>query len=450
MLFSFGQADRAISMLKATLEDMPADVHVRLKLKDIYLRCDMPTEAAEQYLLIARIYNERGDTERAKDYVVRARRLRSTSELSSSAAQPQRNTISKETDLTPGVASREEAATNAGAAASDSVFGGGRADQPIVEDISPVLPQPPVKPVEEHTWMDQPKLSEGESRNVVIKSPPNHESKREAPAAHSALFNSSLIKVTHNRRMHALMIGATCVVLLIAAAMLALRAYDAHLDRENEELVAAMIEPELAEPPPPDTLEGELSVEQDEGFSITVPLTPAVTQPSSEERQHSSDQAQEAKKSARFVEPVPLDTPIDSSGRTRVPPAISPISPEFERNNYRDSAGPTLSLPESGALPEPPPPNQIPRKSSEVIAGRILRRVEPEYPTVAKQARITGTVVVEISVDEQGNVSSARAQSGPQPLRAASLAAALRWKFQPSTLNGRPVRSISRIIFNFK
>jgi protein TonB len=107
-------------------------------------------------------------------------------------------------------------------------------------------------------------------------------------------------------------------------------------------------------------------------------------------------------------------------------------------------------MPENGVLPEPPAPKQEPRKSGAVVAGRILRRVEPVYPVVAKQARITGTVVVEVSVDELGNVSSARAQSGPQPLRAASVAAALRWKFQPATLNGAPVRTVSRIIFNFK
>jgi protein TonB len=469
MLCSFGQAHQAISLLKATLKDMPENVHVRLKLKDIYLRCDMPSEAADQYLHIARIYNERGDTERAKDYIVRARRLNSTSEPLSGPPQAQRSSVGQQAEPTPGIALSEEGATGAGAAVSDPVSGGGTAGQPTVRPVHYApSPHPPVKPVELPPLMDKPDVAEGKSQDLAIKSSPSPikvttpqsieppasparpDSNREAPSAQSVLFNSSPIKAMRNRRRYALMIGVTCLALLIAAAVLGMRAYDAHLDREYETLVAAMAMPELAEPPPPDTSEGEYSVEEYEGASITVPLNPAATQPSQEESQRPNDRTQEVYKTAQLTAPEAIKTPTESGRPTQTPPALSPISPDYERNNYRDSASPTISLPQSGPLPEPPAPKQELRKTSQVIAGRILRRVEPEYPPIAKQARVTGTVVVEVSVDEQGNVSSARVQSGPQPLRAASVAAAMRWKFQPSTLNGAPVRTISRLVFNFK
>src|SRR6185295_12041608 len=57
-------------------------------------------------------------------------------------------------------------------------------------------------------------------------------------------------------------------------------------------------------------------------------------------------------------------------------------------------------------------PPKIVRKSGGVFQGSAVRRVEPVYPPLAKAARISGAVVVEVTVDEQGVVFAARALSG--------------------------------------
>jgi protein TonB len=75
--------------------------------------------------------------------------------------------------------------------------------------------------------------------------------------------------------------------------------------------------------------------------------------------------------------------------------------------------------------------------------------VQPEYPAVAKSARIQGAVVVEIVIDEQGQVISARAVSGPALLQQAAVSAARRWTFKPTILNGQPVKVSGAITFNF-
>ncbi|HSO73526.1 MAG TPA: energy transducer TonB, partial [Blastocatellia bacterium] len=76
-------------------------------------------------------------------------------------------------------------------------------------------------------------------------------------------------------------------------------------------------------------------------------------------------------------------------------------------------------------------------------------RVEPTYPPLAKAARVSGSVVVEVTVDEAGGVISARAMSGHPLLKEAAVSAARGWRFSPTQLSGVPVKVIGTITFNF-
>jgi TonB family protein len=84
-----------------------------------------------------------------------------------------------------------------------------------------------------------------------------------------------------------------------------------------------------------------------------------------------------------------------------------------------------------------------------VLQGYAIMRVEPAYPPVAKQQRVHGAVVVEVTVDECGNVMAARAIVGPAELRDAAVSAARGWKFAPTRLLWKPVKVIGTITFNF-
>jgi TonB family protein len=70
---------------------------------------------------------------------------------------------------------------------------------------------------------------------------------------------------------------------------------------------------------------------------------------------------------------------------------------------------------------------------------RLVSRVMPEYPLVAKQAGIQGDVVVKTTIDAKGNVVNMQVVSGPAMLRGPALGALRRWKYEPSTLNGQPI-----------
>jgi TonB family protein len=92
---------------------------------------------------------------------------------------------------------------------------------------------------------------------------------------------------------------------------------------------------------------------------------------------------------------------------------------------------------------------KIVRKSGGVLTASATKRVEPRYPGKAKDAHITGLVLVEITIGEDGNVLTAEAISGPPELRDAAVTAAKQWKFLPTNLSGVAVKVIGTITFNF-
>ncbi|MFL6336373.1 MAG: M56 family metallopeptidase [Pyrinomonadaceae bacterium] len=83
------------------------------------------------------------------------------------------------------------------------------------------------------------------------------------------------------------------------------------------------------------------------------------------------------------------------------------------------------------------------------LGGQKLYAPEPEYPPIAKAAGAEGTVSVRVTVDEEGNVVAARAVSGHPLLQAAAVDAARAAKFKPTFLEGKPVKVIGVISYEF-
>jgi periplasmic protein TonB len=105
----------------------------------------------------------------------------------------------------------------------------------------------------------------------------------------------------------------------------------------------------------------------------------------------------------------------------------------------------------SSPIPPPPPPaaKRIVRVGSSLKAPRQVYSVQPEYPTLAREARIWGTVVVDAVIDEHGNVVQARAVNGHPLLIPAALRAVLQWKYEPTLLNGAPVAVEMEVTVHF-
>lgn len=110
-----------------------------------------------------------------------------------------------------------------------------------------------------------------------------------------------------------------------------------------------------------------------------------------------------------------------------------------------------------GILPAAAPPPTFPkplkvqplRVGGNVQETNVIRRVEPVYPEAAKRAHVSGMVVLEAKVDEQGNVSEARVIQGHPLLNEAAIQAVKQWKYSLTLLNGQavPVIATATVVF---
>ncbi|HBB89144.1 MAG TPA: hypothetical protein DC047_16175 [Blastocatellia bacterium] len=113
------------------------------------------------------------------------------------------------------------------------------------------------------------------------------------------------------------------------------------------------------------------------------------------------------------------------------------------------TAAETPVTPNAGEANDAPHSRKRGPISGGVLNGKALYLPQPEYPAAVKAAGTAGTVVVRITIDEQGNVISAAAVSGPPALHQVSINAALQAKFSPTLLVGEPVQVIGIVTFNF-
>jgi len=108
-----------------------------------------------------------------------------------------------------------------------------------------------------------------------------------------------------------------------------------------------------------------------------------------------------------------------------------------------------VKSPVVGALTAQPVNNAGAPILGSVMNGKAISLPRPDYPPIARSAHASGTVVVQVIIDEEGNVVASHAISGHPLLQAASVAAAKQAKFSPTKLCGEPVRVTGVITYNF-
>ena len=81
--------------------------------------------------------------------------------------------------------------------------------------------------------------------------------------------------------------------------------------------------------------------------------------------------------------------------------------------------------------------------------SKLVRKVDPVYPALARQARLGCALLVEVAIDEKGNVENARILRGHGLLNEAALQAVRQWTYTPTLLNGNPVKVITTVVIRF-
>jgi protein TonB len=242
--------------------------------------------------------------------------------------------------------------------------------------------------------------------------------------------------------------------LLVAAGIGSIYAYNVRLeDRHELELMTMMRFPAA---PPKAEPERPAEPKPSGGGSpkaqpVTVPEVARLT-PYGENRQL-----------AREDTPVVArGVPIQIGPTTIIPPEIG--TPGDGRNNGNNVGGsgdgktpvlaPTEDVPKREPVePEPTPKVEKPqgpvRLPSSVISGKAISKPAPAYPQLAIMSRASGTVAVQILIDERGRVISAQATSGHPLLLQAAVQAARRAQFSPTLLSNQPVKVSGVIYYNF-
>jgi protein TonB len=79
------------------------------------------------------------------------------------------------------------------------------------------------------------------------------------------------------------------------------------------------------------------------------------------------------------------------------------------------------------------------RISQGVTRGLLIQKVEPQYPPLARAARVQGDVVLSAVIDTNGQITNLQLVSGHPMLVPAAIAAVKQWRYKPYLLNGQPV-----------
>jgi protein TonB len=102
--------------------------------------------------------------------------------------------------------------------------------------------------------------------------------------------------------------------------------------------------------------------------------------------------------------------------------------------------GGIVSATSNAAIPKfvPVTPQRV-RISQGVTRGLLIQKVEPQYPPLARAARVQGDVVLSAVIDTNGQITNLQLVSGHPMLVPAAIAAVKQWRYKPYLLNGQPV-----------
>jgi protein TonB len=179
------------------------------------------------------------------------------------------------------------------------------------------------------------------------------------------------------------------------------------------------------------------------------PPAPPASQPARNTRANTSNLSRDGhvitppsipREIARFDEtiaPPPVDLGGSGvSGGTGDPTARSGI--------FGSIGGPIVVAP-----PPPPAPSVRPPRVSHMMEGNLIYRVQPQYPALARQARVQGIVVLRAVISREGKIENLQVISGPPLLVKSAIDAVLQWRYRPYFLNNEPVEVETQVTVNF-
>lgn len=104
----------------------------------------------------------------------------------------------------------------------------------------------------------------------------------------------------------------------------------------------------------------------------------------------------------------------------------------------------------AGSVKQPAAPAEPLPVGGDVTPAKLLSSVAPVYSSIARSQHVTGDVKVDALINENGRVTSTKVISGPTLLHQAAIDAVRQWKYQPATLDGKPVPMHLTVTLQFR
>ena len=254
--------------------------------------------------------------------------------------------------------------------------------------------------------------------------------------------SSSHTKEYKRRGSFLLFTGATYLVLFAVAGVVSIYAYDAHLDQQiTEEVIDWVPQPPVAAVP-----EIARSAPAHSSTTTTANTVRATRTELVDSTSNPLNPPPHASAIASTVPPAPRGAVL---GRENLDP-IGP--PAGSRNSGTGNGTIAIDMAEPPpALPAPTPRPQVPSvlKVSRVLNSQALSLPKPNYPPLARNIRLEGSVIVQVLIDESGKVISAKVTSGHPLFVAEAQRAAMQARFSPTLISDQPVKVSGVITYKF-
>jgi protein TonB len=130
------------------------------------------------------------------------------------------------------------------------------------------------------------------------------------------------------------------------------------------------------------------------------------------------------------------------------PPSMDGLVPGGIPNGVPNAALTEIARAVPPTIVKPTSPQKL-RISSGVAAGMLVLHVKPQYPMLAMQARVQGTVVLQAVIGKDGTVHDLHVISGHPLLAPAAIEAVKQWRYRPYLLNNEPVEVDTQVNVNF-
>jgi protein TonB len=187
-------------------------------------------------------------------------------------------------------------------------------------------------------------------------------------------------------------------------------------------------------------------------FVVEVPAPPGPPAQPPPTNNHPRPQHESNFQGATLLPPNRIPGHAADIHESAAPPPPGPYIPDSTGGTGRGS--PLInSLLASNMRPAPPPPANIQPKSIRlsggVTEGLLIQRITPSYPTIARQGRIQGSVVLQAIISRNGTIENLQLVSGHPMLVKAAMDAVKQWRYRPYLLNNEPVEVETQITVNF-